>query len=55
MVVRAITTALIGGGGGGGEYSYIPILLVLKSVVIRVDFKTTLSGKTQIYEHSPAN
>ena len=52
-VGRAVTRALI---GGGGEYSYIRVLpdeFLLKSVVIRVDFKRDSSGRTRIYEYSP--
>ena len=42
---RAVTKALIGGGGGG--YSYIRVLpdeLLLKSVIITVNFKRNSSG-----------
>ena len=41
---------------GGGEYSYIRVLpdeFILKSVVIRIDFKRNSSGRTQIYEYEP--
>ena len=41
---RAVTKALIGGGGG---YSYIRVLpdeLLLKSVIITVNFKRNSSG-----------
>ena len=50
---RAVTKALI---GGGGRYSCIRILpdeFLLKSVVITVDFKRNLSGRTGIYEYAP--
>ena len=49
---RAKTKALI----GGGVYSYIHVLpdeLLLKSVVIIVDFKRNSSGRTRIYEYAP--
>ena len=39
----------------GVEYPYIHVLpdeFILKSVVIRVDFKRTSSGRTLIYEYS---
>ena len=42
--------------GGGGGYSYICVLpdeFLLKSVVITVDFKINLSGRTRIYEYAP--
>ena len=51
---RAVTRALI--GGGGGEYLYFCVLpdeFLLKSVVIKVDFKRNSSGRTRIYEYSP--
>ena len=54
VMVRAETKALI--GGGGGVYSYIRVLpdeFLLKSVVITVDFKRNLSGRTRIYEYAP--
>ena len=43
---RGETRALI---GGGGEYSYLRVLpskFLLKSVVIKVNFKRNLSGRT---------
>ena len=39
-----------------GKYSYIRVLpdeFLLKSVVIRVDFKRKSSGRTRIYEYAP--
>ena len=50
--IRAVTKALI----EGGEDSYIRVLpdeFLLKSVVIRVDFKRNSSGRTRIYEYAP--
>ena len=47
--MRAVTRALI---GGRGEYSYICVLpdeFLLKSVVIRVDFKRNSSDRARIY------
>ena len=41
---------------GRGGYSYICVLpdeFLLKSVVIKVDFKRNSSGRTQIYEYAP--
>ena len=45
---RAETRALI----GGGEYSYLLVLpdeFLLKSVVVKVNFKRNSSGRTRIY------
>ena len=50
---RGETRALI---GGGGEYSYLLVLpdeFLLKSAVIKVNFKRNSSGRTRIYEYSP--
>ena len=50
--VRGETRALI----GGGEYSYLPVLpdeFLLKSAVIKVNFKRNSSGRTRIHEYSP--
>ena len=50
---RGETRALI---GGGGEYSYLLVLpdeFLLKSPVIKVNFKRNSSGRTRIYEYSP--
>ena len=50
---RGETRALI--GGGGGEYSYFLVLpdeFLLKSAVIKVNFKRNSSGRTRIYEYS---
>ena len=47
------TRALI---GGGGEYSYIRVLpdeFLLKSAVIKVNFKRNSLGRTRRYEYSP--
>ena len=55
---RAVTRALIGDGGGGGKYSCIRLLpdeFLLKSVVIKIDFKRNSSGKTRIYEYASPN
>ena len=52
-VSRGETRASI---GGGGEYSYLLVLpdkFLLKSAVIKVNFKRNSSGKTRIYEYSP--
>ena len=41
---------------GGGEYSYLLVLpdeFLLKSAVIKVNFKRNSSGRTRIYEYSP--
>ena len=51
---RGETRALI--GEGGGEYSYFLVLpdkFLLKSVVIKVNFKRNSSDRTQIYEYTP--
>ena len=51
-VSRGETRALI---GGGGEYSYLLVLpdeFLLKSAVIKVNFKRNSSGRTQIHEYS---
>ena len=43
---------------GGGEYSYLLVLpdeFLLKSAVIKVNFKRNSSGRTRIYEYSPPN
>ena len=51
---RGETRALIGEGGGGGEYSYFLVLpdkFLLKSVVIKVNFKRNSSDRTRIYEY----
>ena len=56
LVSRGETRALIGGGGGGGEYSYLLVLpgeFLLKSAVIKANFKRNSSGRTRIYEYSP--
>ena len=50
-IVWAVTRVL--GGGGRGVYSYICVLtdeFLLKSVVIRVDFKRNSSRKTRIFD-----
>ena len=50
---RGETRALI---GGGGEYSHLLLLpdeFLLKSAVIKVNFKRNSSGRTRIYEYSP--
>ena len=57
FVTRGETRALI---GGGGEYSYLLVLpdeFLLKSAVIKVNFKRNSSGGTRIYEysHTPIN
>ena len=42
--------------GGGGEYSYLLVLpdeFLLKSTVIKLNFKRNSSGRTRIYEYSP--
>ena len=52
--IRGEIRALI--GGGGGEYSYLLVLpdeFLLKSAVIKVNFKRNSSGRTRIYEYSP--
>ena len=44
------------GKGGRGEYSYLFVLpdeFLLKSAVIKVNFKRNSSGRTRIYEYSP--
>ena len=54
LIFRGETRALI--GGGGGEYSYLLVLpdeFLLKSAVIKVNFKRNSSGRTRIYEYSP--
>ena len=54
---RGETRALIGEGGGGGEYSYFLVLpdkFLLKSVVIKVNFKRNSSDRTRlIYQYTP--
>ena len=52
---RGETRALIG-EGGGGEYSYFLVLpdkFLLKSVVIKVNFKRNSLDRTRIYEYTP--
>ena len=54
IISRGETRALI--GGGGGEYSYLLVLpdeFLLKSAVIKFNFKRNSSGRTRIYEYSP--
>ena len=51
---RSETRALI--GEGGGEYSYLlalPDKFLLKSVVIKVNFKRNSLDRTRIYEYTP--
>ena len=51
-VPRGETRALI----EGGEYSYLLVLpdeFLLRSAVIKVNFKRNSSGRTRIYEYSP--
>ena len=50
---RGKTRALI---GEGGEYSYFLVLpdkFLLKSVVIKVNFKRNSSDRTRIHEYTP--
>ena len=50
--IRGETRALI----GGGEYSYLLVLpdeFLLKSAVIKFNFKRNSSDRTRIYEYSP--
>ena len=49
---RGETRALI--GEGGGEYFLVlPDKFLLKSVVIKVNFKRNSSDRTRIYEYTP--
>ena len=47
--IRGETGAIIGGGGYFAHLVVLPDEFLLKSVVIRVDFKINLSGRTRIY------